>query len=137
MPPAVAQVPPPGFDVLAAGRSTTRIRLNEKGPSDVLQVRFQIPPGGDTGWHSHPGPVIVVLKAGALTEFHDNGCVSVHPAGSVFFERAGVVHRAVNQTGQMVDAYATFILPPGGQPLQTAPDPGNKPCSRDHDEDED
>lgn len=73
------------------------IELELRGPSDVLQSLLVFQPGGDTGWHTHPGPVVVVVKSGALTEYESNGCVVVHPAGSVFFE--GEVHRAVNQTG--------------------------------------
>ena len=116
-----------GLDVfpLVQGFSTQReVRLEAKGPNDVLQVKLVFQPGGDTGWHTHPGPVIVVIKSGALTETHANGCVTVHPAGSVFFESAGVVHRAVNQTGQVTEAYVTFISPAGAPPVQPAGDLG-------------
>src|SRR6266702_3817072 len=72
---------------LAQGFSAEReVEMHIKGPSDVLQSLLVFQPGGDTGWHIHPGPVVVVVKTGALTEFHDDGCVTVHPTGSVFFE---------------------------------------------------
>lgn len=98
--------------------------LHAKGPSDVLQSLLVFQPGGDTGWHTHPGPVVVVVKSGALTEYHSNGCVTVHPAGSVFFEKQDEVHRAVNETGGVAEVYATFISPTGSQPLIPASDPG-------------
>ena len=101
-----------------------QVHLHSKGPSDILQARLVFQSGGDTGWHFHPGPVVVVVRAGALTEFHHNGCISVHPAGSVFFESAGEVHRAINQTGGVTDVYVTFISPAGAPPLQPAADPG-------------
>ena len=126
--PALAQVPALTFEVLAGGFSPERIRINAKGPSDILQTKIVLQPGGDTGWHTHPGPVIVVVKTGAVTEFHSNGCVSVHPQGSVFLESEGEVHRVVNQTSAAGEAYATFIIPPGSQPLQPAADPGNAVC---------
>src|SRR5215471_11010854 len=110
---------------LAQGFSAeNNINLHVKGPSDVLQSLLVFQPGGDTGWHTHPGPVVVVVKSGALTEYHSNGCVTVHPAGSVFFEKADEVHRAVNQTGGEAQVYATFISPTGSQPLIPAHDPG-------------
>jgi quercetin dioxygenase-like cupin family protein len=87
-----------------------------------------VQPGGDTGWHSHPGPVIVVVKTGAVTQFHSNGCVSVHAAGSVFFESEGEVHRVVNESSVPSESYATFILPHGSPPLQPAADPGSAVC---------
>jgi quercetin dioxygenase-like cupin family protein len=110
---------------LAQGFSTEHeIHIQAKGPNDVLQAELVFQPGGETGWHTHPGPVIVVVKTGALTETHRNGCVTVHPAGSVFFESAGEVHRAVNQTGGVTDVFATFISPAGAPPLQPTGDPG-------------
>jgi quercetin dioxygenase-like cupin family protein len=95
----------------------------------VLQSLLVFQPGGDTGWHIHPGPVVVVVKSGALTEYHSDGSVTVHPAGSVFFEERDEVHRAVNETGTVVEVYATFISPAGTQPLipAPAPVPGNHP----------
>ena len=110
---------------LAQGFSAeNNLNLHVKGPSDVLQSLLVFQPGGDTGWHTHPGPVVVVVKTGALTEYHSNGCVTVHPAGSVFFETQDEVHRAVNQTGGEVQAYVTFISPTGNSPLIPAADPG-------------
>jgi len=135
---AVAQAPPLTFEVLAGGFSPERrVRLQAKGPSDVLQTKIVVQPGGDTGWHTHPGPVIVVVKTGAVTEFHSNGCVSVHPAGSVFFEVPGEVHKVMNQSPVVGEAYATFILPAGSQPLQPAPDPGSRVCRPDREREDD
>jgi quercetin dioxygenase-like cupin family protein len=107
------------------------VEMHIKGPSDVLQSLLVFQPGGDTGWHTHPGPVVVVVKSGALTEFENNGCVTVHPTGSVFFESANVVHRAVNQTGSVSEVYATFISPTGMAPLIPANDPGGT-CRHGH-----
>lgn len=125
---------PTGLDIipLAQGFSTEReIEMHAKGPNDILQAKLVFQPSGDTGWHTHPGPVIVVVKSGALTEIHRNGCVSVHPAGSVFFETAGEVHRAINQTGGVTEVYVTFISPSGAPPLQPAGDPGGTCRSQD------
>ena len=110
---------------LAQGFSTDHnLNLHVQGPSDVLQTLLVFQPGGSTGWHSHPGPVVVVVKTGALTERHSNGCVTVHPAGSTFFETKDEVHLAENQTGAVTEAYVTFISPSGAQPLIPASNPG-------------
>ena len=137
IPARTAFADPTGLDIipLAQGFSTQhQVHLQTKGPNDILQAKLVFQPGGDTGWHTHPGPVIVVLKSGALTETHSNGCVTVHPAGSVFFESAGEVHGAVNQTGQVTEVYVTFISPAGAPPLQPTADPGAGSC-RDRDRD--
>ena len=125
--PRVARGQSTGLQIVALAQGFSpenNLNLHVKGPSDVLQSLLVFQPGGDTGWHIHPGPVVVVVKSGALTEYHSNGCVTVHPAGSVFFEKADEVHRAVNQTAGEAQVYATFISPTGSQPLIPANDPG-------------
>ena len=122
---ARGQVAPLQIIGLAQGYSPdNNVILHVKGPSDVLQTDLIFQSGAATGWHTHPGPVVVVVKSGALTEIHSDGCITVHPSGSVFFEEAGVVHNAVNQTGGVTEVYATFMSPAGAQPLIPAADPG-------------
>jgi quercetin dioxygenase-like cupin family protein len=110
---------------LADGHSTdNNVILHMKGQTDVVQADLIFQPGGTTGWHIHPGPVVVVVKSGALTEIHSNGCMTVHSMGSAFFEQPDEVHNVVNQTGGVTEVYATFLSPLGTQPLIPATDPG-------------
>ena len=120
--------PPPAVQIFtqALGSSPEKeVELHVNGPSDVVQALLVFQPAGETGWHIHPGPVVVIVSSGALTETYSNGCQTVHPAGSVFFERAGEVHNVANKTGGLSVANATFLLPTGSQPLIPASDPGN------------
>jgi quercetin dioxygenase-like cupin family protein len=122
---ARGQVPPLQIIPLAQGFSDANsVDLHVNGPSDALTADLVFQPGAETGWHYHPGPVVVIIKSGALTETHSNGCVTVHPAGSVFFEKADVIHNAANQTGVVTEVYATFLFPAGTQPLIPAANPG-------------
>ena len=123
---AVAQTSGLQIIGLEQGQSAeSNLNLHVQGPSDVLQTQLIFQPGGDTGWHHHPGPVVVVVKTGALTEQNSDGCLVVHPAGSVFFETKEEVHRAFNQTGGVVEAFVTFISPSGAPPLIPEVDPGS------------
>jgi quercetin dioxygenase-like cupin family protein len=125
---ALGQVNPLQITALAQGFSREKtVNMHVNGPSDVLQALLVFQPGAETGWHIHPGPVAVVIKTGSLTETHSNGCMTVHPTGSVFFERAGEVHNAVNQTNGVAEVYATFFSPEGAQPLIPVANPG-KTC---------
>jgi quercetin dioxygenase-like cupin family protein len=129
------QVTPLQIIALAQGSSIGRnVNLQVNGANDVLQTELVFQPGAETGWHYHPGPVVVVIKSGALTEIENNGCIVVHPAGSVFFEMKDVVHNAVNHTGGVTDVYATFLSPAGTQPLIPAANPGGD-CRHEHHED--
>jgi len=107
---ARGQVNPLQIIALAQGSSNENaVNLHVHGPSDVLQTELVFQAGAETGRHYHPGPVVVVIKSGALTEIQGDGCVTVHAAGAVFF----VMN---NQTGGVTDVYATFLSLAGTQP---------------------
>jgi quercetin dioxygenase-like cupin family protein len=116
---------------LAQGYSPDRhLNLKTKGSSDVMQAKLTLQPLGEIGWHTHPGLVIIIATAGALTEHHSNGCISLHQAGSVIIEEPGEVHRIVNHSATTpAEGYATFILPTGTPPLLPATDPTERSCS--------
>lgn len=123
---AFSQVSPLQIIPLAQGFSPDKnANLKMKGETDVLQADLIFQPGGTTGWHIHPGPVVVVIKSGALTEINSKGCMIVHPAGTAFFEEPDDVHNVVNETGAVTEVLATFLSPAGTQPLIPASDPGN------------
>ena len=52
------------------------VKLKTKGPIEVADQVLTIQPGGHTGWHSHPGPVLVVIKSGTFTLYngYDEDC---------------------------------------------------------------
>ncbi len=123
---AFGQVAPLQIIPLADGYSPdNNVILHLKGATDVLTTDLVFQPGGTTGWHYHPGPVVVVVKSGTLTEIHSDGCTTDHFAGSAFFEQPNEVHNVVNRSTQVVtEVYATFLSPSGSQPLIPASDPG-------------
>src|SRR5262249_899173 len=43
------------------------VELRATGPTDVHILQNKVAPGGTFGWHSHPGPSIVVVQSGELT----------------------------------------------------------------------
>lgn len=95
----------------------------------VLQ-QIIIGPGGSTGWHSHPGPVVVLIKAGELTFYssEDPTCTPrTYLAGEAFIDQGqGHVHIARNLSGQNVELWATYFdVPVGGAIRLDAPNPGN------------
>jgi quercetin dioxygenase-like cupin family protein len=77
-----------------------------------------IGPGGHTGWHSHPGPVVVLIKSGQMSFYdgEDPTCtVRTYSAGQSFVDRGqGHVHIARNEsTSQRLELWATYFdVPP-------------------------
>jgi hypothetical protein len=102
--------------------SKSGIHLKTKGSVDVVTQQIRMAGGGSTGWHSHPGPVLVTVKAGALRLIYanDESCVgTLYRAGSSFIDRGdAVVHIARNES--LVDevvVWATYLVP--GDPVTT------------------
>lgn len=100
---------------------------------ETVMQQIVIGPGGHTGWHSHPGPVVVIVRAGALTFYssEDPGCTPrTYSAGQTFIDRGqGHVHIARNlSTTENLELWATYFdVPPGGAFRIDAPNPGNCP----------
>jgi quercetin dioxygenase-like cupin family protein len=122
-----------GAPVLARGVLEGKAKLKIKSTaSDVVVQQITIAPGGHTGWHSHPGPVVVVVTAGELTYYpgHDKKCrPHVYSAGDTFIDPGrGNVHIARNEGTEPMVLYATYLdVPIGGAFRIDVPDPGN--CS--------
>ena len=105
-------------------------RIDTKGATDVYVVENRIAPGGTFGWHSHPGPSIVVIKTGELTLYHgdDPSCAPTRvPAGKGFVDDGGDVHLVRNEGTVETVVYVTSLVPQGAARRIDAPDPGNCP----------
>jgi quercetin dioxygenase-like cupin family protein len=129
-----AAAQPPPVQLIPLGRGSTPnadFKAKAEGPTDVEQDRLIFQPGAGTGWHTHPGPAIVIVTQGALTEYEQDGCRTVLPAGSVLFEVAEKVHNLVNETGGVSEILGTLILPSGSPLLIPAPAPAPRTCKAD------
>ena len=100
---------------------------------DTVMQNIVIGPGGNTGWHSHPGPVVVLVKAGALTlyEGEDATCTGrTYLAGQAFIDQGqGHVHLARNLSSSLnTEIWVTYFDVPPGAPFRIdAADAGNCP----------
>jgi quercetin dioxygenase-like cupin family protein len=108
------------------------LELKTEGPIDVADQTITIQPGGHTGWHSHPGPALVVIKSGTFTLYDgdDPNCTpQVFNAGSAFVDRGGGhVHIGKNEGTTAVELSVTYLLPVGAGPrTDVTPAPGNCP----------
>jgi hypothetical protein len=110
--------------------SKAGIKLQTKQSVDFVTQQIVIAPGGTTGWHSHPGPVLVTVKSGALTLVYadDETCEGrTYQAGESFVDRGDeVVHTALNRSPVNLELWATYLVPgaPGTAPRIDEPSPG-------------
>jgi quercetin dioxygenase-like cupin family protein len=60
--------------------------LKTDGASDFYFQDLVVGPGGYTGWHSHPGVLMIALKEGSV-DWYDANCVKhTYSAGQSFTE---------------------------------------------------
>ena len=106
--------------------NTGEVKLQTKGDVDVVHSMVTIQPNGSSGWHTHPGIVLVTVASGSLTFYDDQCQATEHPAGSSFVESgddAGLVRNLSSSVTATV--YATYLVPVGTTVLRIdKPNPG-------------
>lgn len=118
------------FSVKDSHKGTEVIGVN--GAQQTVVQQIVLLPNGSTGWHSHPGPVVVLVKSGSLTLYSgdDPTCTPrTYSAGEAFVDSGqGHVHLARNlDATQNVELWATYFdVPPPPAPFRLdAAAPGN------------
>lgn len=94
----------------------------------VQQIVFAA--GGQSGWHSHPGPVFIQVVSGTMTfyESTDPTCTPiVRTAGQGYLDVGDHAHIARNETTASATNIVTYLAPPGAALRIDAPRPGNCP----------
>ena len=109
---------------------TWQARLKTRGQSDVYVVDNKLAPAGTTGWHSHPGPSLILVVAGTVTNYtSDDPTCSGHPytAGTGFIDPGGGdVHMLRNDSNtQTAETIAVQILPKDAVRRIDEPQPAN------------
>jgi quercetin dioxygenase-like cupin family protein len=126
--PAALGSPPSGFTTtnLVKADLDKKVKVNSDGVkfrtktrTDVLVQKIVFEAGGSSGWHHHPGMVIVAVQAGTVTVW-DSDCNKKtygpgHPNGSVFVESGDEPGQVTSAGG--ATSYATFVAPNANPPV--------------------
>jgi Cupin domain len=114
-------------------------RLKTEGLSDVYVVDNKFAPvdpatkkvQGTTGWHSHPGPSLIHVVAGTVTNYsgHDPRCTPQrYSAGQGFIDSGSDVHILRNEGSEPAETIAVQLLPKDAVRRIDVPQaPGNCP----------
>ena len=119
--------------------ATWQEMIKTKGQSDLYvqqntwdPVACRCTPG--TGWHTHPGPSLVIVTQGTVTEYDgdDPTCTPhVYTAGTAnnaFIDiGGGAVHLIRDESGAPAQTIAVQLIPQGATRREDADDPGNCP----------
>ena len=105
-------------------------KIKTKGASDLHVIQNTIAPGGTFGWHSHPGPSLVIVRSGTATFYmgDDPTCTPhVVPAGSGFVDAGHDVHVVRNEGSVDLVTVVASLVPAGAARRIDEPNPGNCP----------
>lgn len=69
-------------------------------------------PGEGPSWHTHAGPVTVIVKSGNFTVVWDDCSTTTYTAGQVFVDTGfGNVHRAFNPGPGTTEVWGFYVIP--------------------------
>ena len=89
------------------------VRLQTKQATDVRVQQFVFAPGSSSGWHHHPGVVMVVVASGSVTVWNEHCKATVYgpglPNGAAFIESGNEPGQVTSATG--ATNYVTYVVP--------------------------
>jgi quercetin dioxygenase-like cupin family protein len=121
---AAATQPTGGFKstVLVKGALANRYEIEGLGiqfaterPTDVYVQQVDFPGHSSSGWHQHPGLVLVTVKTGTIT-FHFGCRIATFAAGQSFVEAPLQVGLAENLADTPAQVLAAFVIQSGQPP---------------------
>jgi quercetin dioxygenase-like cupin family protein len=114
------------------GRTIWKVKAEAEPALDIATQMITFDPGGQSGWHTHPGPVFISVIEGTMTfyEGDDPDCqpMVLHAGeGFVDGQTDRHAHIARNETALPAKNLVTYFAPPGAVLRVDAPNPGNCP----------
>jgi quercetin dioxygenase-like cupin family protein len=93
------------------------VHLATHGRTDGYVVENNFQPGQSTGWHSHPGPSLIFVVTGSVTNYESDRphCRGVtYSAGTTFVDEGETaVHELVNTGSGPAETIAVQFIPQG------------------------
>ena len=80
-----------------------------EGTPKVTAAIVVIPPGKDTGWHTHAVPLFVYILEGEVTVDYGSKGVKVYKAGDSLLEAENWAHNGMNKTDALVRILAVYM----------------------------
>jgi quercetin dioxygenase-like cupin family protein len=108
-----------------------RALVKTDGTTDLYVVDNKFAAGSSSGWHTHPGPSLILVASGQVTNYFGNDptCTGqTYRAGQSFIDPGGAtIHDVRNETGEPAETIAVQLLPKDAPRKIDEPAPGNCP----------
>ena len=104
------------------------IKLKTKDDSDVYVTRNAIAVGGQSGWHTHPGPSLITVTVGEVVAYNSDDplCAPMHyTQGQGFVDSGDHAHLIRNESPSPAETVAVQFLPKDAVRREGAPQPAN------------
>lgn len=89
-----------------------RIKFQTKDATDIVVQTINQDPGGDSGWHTHPGFVLGIVESGSVSI--TVGCATTtYSAGQTFMETGTTPTIARNASTSPLVVRVTYVVPKG------------------------
>jgi hypothetical protein len=99
--------------------NSDRVKFQTKEPTDVRVQKLVFAPGSFSGWHHHPGLVLVTVESGAVTLWQSDCSSTTYgpglPDGAVFAEGGDAPVQATSTDGAV--NYVVLIAPSADPPV--------------------
>lgn len=99
-----------------------RIKFQTKGAADVISQKITWNAGDGSGWHTHPGVVLVSVDSGVLN-YQTSDCVIRQYRRGESFVESGMEAARVVPSSSASTVYITYVVPQGAAAREDAPAP--------------
>jgi cupin domain len=111
-------------DVYLDANGIGGVNLQTSGPTDVVTQKVTYHPGATSGWHYHPGVVLVTVTSGTATLYQADCTSKRFSARQAFAESGSHPSLVRNQSHADVVVYETYVVPHGSALQIDQPNPG-------------
>lgn len=93
------------------------------GTPAITAAVVTIPPGGETGWHTHEVPLYVYILDGEVTVDYGDKGIKAYKPGNAFMEAMNWAHNGINKGTEPVRIMAVYMGSDEKTNAATAPAP--------------
>jgi hypothetical protein len=117
------------FNVRSDAHGPVDFRAHASRPLDIFVRQHDYKPGGRTGWHTHPGPIFLQVKSGALVVYdYANPCKGIPLTPGKGYVDTGAGHMVVNESSQPATDISVIMAPANGGAFRGELDPPKADC---------
>jgi quercetin dioxygenase-like cupin family protein len=98
------------------------LSLEDSGGSEVYFQYFVIKPGGRSGWHSHPGLLLITVKEGNV-DWYEKDCGKHGYGAGQFFTEGAEAHNVVNPGAANARLLIAYVVKAGEPRRIESPQP--------------